>query len=216
MKAMAFSFALALSLAIAPATAALAQDPGEFYIGIHGGASFLADADNTDQGGFVSENDFETGIQFGGVIGYRVFRNLRVEGEVTFRDNNVDSLRFAGGSEVDAGGGVMALSGLVNVWYDIPIPARVTPYIGGGVGLATVEPDDVSAGGVLFADDNADLVFGGQAGAGLRIPLLPRITASLDYRYFRTVDPELRDVTGAAFEAEYETHNLGATVSFAF
>jgi len=197
------------------AGAASAQEPGEFYVGIHGGASFLADSDNSDEDGFISEINFDTGFNFGGVVGYHLLPNIRVEGEVTYRENDLDGIRFADGTNFNAGGEASALSGLVNIWYDIPIPARVTPYVGGGVGVAAIEGDDITAEGVPLADDD-DVVFGGQAGAGIRVPIIPRVTASIDYRYFRTVSPDFVDTVGNEFESEYETHNVGASVTFAF
>ena len=181
-----------------------------WYVQINGMGTILQDADNTDVDGTVeSEHDFGGGG--GAAVGYS-FGPVRIEGEVAYRSNDVDDLIALGTSAESLGlavdGSVDSFAVLANVWYDISqIGGPVVPYVGGGVGFAVVTLDDVSAGGVLLADDD-DTVFAYQVGVGVHWNINPRFALDVGYRLMGTSDPDFKAADGSSFDSEYLTHNF--------
>ncbi len=212
---------LPLGLVVGLAAAAPAQAQG-WYAGIQGGVTFAQDADN-ESGGVNVESTQDTGFNIGGMVGYDLGNSFRVEGELTYRQNDIDELDVSdlglGVDELSGTGDVSALSFMANGFYDFDVAWPVKPYIGGGIGFARVSLNDAGAeaGGVSveLADDE-DVVFAYQFGAGLSYPINPTMLISLDYRYFATSDPEFEDADGDDFDSEYRTHNIGLSVRFRF
>lgn len=78
--------------------------------------------------------------------------------------------------------------GLFNTYIDLGTWHCVTPYIGGGVGFATIDViglTDVNTaqGGVAFAKDNTETNFAWAVYAGLSYKVTPGLTIDLSYRY---------------------------------
>jgi opacity protein-like surface antigen len=78
---------------------------------------------------------------------------------------------------------------LINFWYDIPTGTKLTPYIGGGVGLAIVK---VKASGVItpelflsgpFSDSKTKTNFAWSLGLGLGYDITDHLTLDLGYRF---------------------------------
>ena len=123
-----------------------------------------------------------------------------------------------GSQSVD--GNFSMLAFMVNVDYDFDTGSRWVPYVGGGLGVATISLDTETAQGRSLADDS-DTVFAYQVGAGLgyEFPLEEgrSITVSLDWRYFRTQDPTFTgDVTGNEFDVGISGHDIGISLIYGF
>ena len=117
-------------------------------------------------------------------------------------------------------GAFSMLAFMANVDYDFDTGSRWVPYVGGGLGVATISIDTESDQGVPFADDS-DTVFAYQVGAGLgyEFPLEEgrSITVSLDWRYFATQDPTFKgDLTGTEFDVEISGHDIGMSLIYGF
>lgn len=103
-----------------------------FYGGFLGGANFqhFENPDNKSV-----KIDADLGYIFGGFIGYKFCNNLRLAGEFTYANNNLnirrtwDSVSFF--KSVDRN-----LSFVTNVYYDFDLGTRWTPYIGFGFGYS--------------------------------------------------------------------------------
>ena len=109
---------------------------------------------------------------------------------------------------------------MANVDYDFDTGSRWVPYVGGGLGVATISLDTESSSGTSLVDDS-DTVFAYQVGAGIgyEFPLEEghSITVSLDYRYFGTQTPTFTgDVTGAEFDATINGHDVGIGIIYGF
>ena len=109
---------------------------------------------------------------------------------------------------------------MANVDYDFDTGSRWVPYVGGGLGVATISLDTENAQGTSLADDS-DTVFAYQVGAGIgyEFPLAEgrSVTVSLDYRYFGTQDPTFAgDVTGAEFDVGISGHDIGIGIIYGF
>ncbi len=109
---------------------------------------------------------------------------------------------------------------MANVDYDFDTGSRWVPYVGGGLGVATISIDTETNTGRSTADDS-DTVFAYQVGAGLgyEFPLEESrsVTVSLDWRYFATQDPTFKgDVTGGEFDVGISGHDIGIGIIYGF
>ena len=137
--------------------------------------------------------DTDTGFGIGGAVGYR-FDNARVEFEVGYNNNNVDTITV-NDIEASADGDIGNWKFLINGYYDFPTNSRFSPYVGGGAGLAILSANDVSAslppfGAVSIDDSSSSFIFQFKAGAGYDIT--DELTAFLGYR--------LMGIPGQSFE----------------
>lgn len=177
------------------------------YIGGHLGLNILSDPD-IEQSGFVFSTSYDPGIGLGGVVGYD-FGLVRIDGEIALRANGISDI-----AGVSADGHASALSYMVNGYFDFPTGGPLKPYIGGGIGFATVLVD-IEVFGFQLVDDS-DSVLAYQFSGGIGIEVNPRTTVSFGYRYFITDDPEMEDAGGFPFTTEYQSHefNIGARILF--
>jgi opacity protein-like surface antigen len=184
------------------------------YLGVQVGGTWVDDADLSDQTGSFGEAEFDTGFNVG-VTGGVDCGPGRYELELTYRQNDFDQISDPGFGSLPVDGDISALAFMANAFWDIATGSPVTPYLGGGIGVANVSINDLGAFGVPFADDD-DTVFAYQVGAGVALELNPNMALDLGYRYFATSDPEFTDVDGFKFESEYKTHNasLGLRIMF--
>lgn len=185
------------------------MDDGGPYAAIYGGGNWLADSDVV-VGGVPGEAEFDTGYIVGGAVGYGVGFGLvapRAELDVSYRDNDFDQVTL-GGVTTPGTGDVTALSGMTNLWFDVPMFGQFKPYFGGGVGASRVAVDD----GV---NTDEDTVFAWQLGAGLAYQFTPMLAATVDYRWFNAEDPSF-NLGGANVDAEYRAHSAMAGLRFNF
>ena len=118
-------------------------------------------------------------------------------------------------------GAFSMLAFMVNMDYDFDTGSRWKPYVGGGLGFASISLDTESqATGRSLVDDD-DIVFAYQVGAGIgyEFPLSEgrSLTVSLDWRYFDTQTPTFKgDVTGAEFDVGISGHDIGIGLMYGF
>jgi opacity protein-like surface antigen len=195
------------------------------YVGGHLGLNILSDSEIN--GGTLA-TDEDTLIGFGGVLGYD-FGNFRVDGEIALRFNTIDRL---GGQSLDPqslGSGnnstTIASSYMVNGYFDLPTGGPWKPYIGGGIGFATVVIDWVAPGffpfsSVTVADDN-DSGLAYQFSGGIGYEINPRTTVTLSYRYFTTEELQMTFASGSPFGSgpftmKYQSNEINLGVRFLF
>ncbi|MDE0404892.1 MAG: outer membrane beta-barrel protein [Nitrospira sp.] len=121
----------------------------------------------------------------------------------------------------DVEGNFSMLAFMANVDYDFDMGSPWKPYIGGGLGVASISIDADSATSGRSLSDDSDTVFAYQVGAGLgyEFPLEEgrSITVSLDWRYFGTQAPTFTgDVSGEDFEATINGHDVGISFIYGF
>lgn len=209
-------FGLAFGAALSVVVPARAQS--NFYVSGHVGLNFAADSTlvddvlltNTDRASL----DYADGTAFGGAIGYA--GDIRAELEVTYRENDVESVTFFSPvGTLPASGRVESVLVLGNAYFDLKTSTPVTPYFGAGVGAAFLSFDDVTdSNGRLFGGDEVTLIVQLIAGAG--IELTSNLTATVDYRYVTGVpvrlnfDPSYPDgtIAGRRFDIDYQSHAL--------
>lgn len=178
MKSRLIVFLALVTLAIPTIGSATPPRPGP-YLSSFFGATFPVSMDVTSTQGARTFNDrieFDTNPNIGGSYGYD-FGFVRIEGELAYKNGEISSIndqtRQVKYTNVDGRVGVYSLMG--NVFFDLRNPSPVTPYIGGGIGVATLYLDDSygtnpSTGNRhLLYESGSKPVFAYQAGAGLEI-----------------------------------------------
>ncbi|MEA5463328.1 outer membrane protein [Leptothoe sp. PORK10 BA2] len=139
--------------------------------------------------------DTETGFGINGAVGYR-FDDARMELEVAYNNNNVDGVTVNNLAEIPLDGDIKSTQFMVNGYYDMPTNSRFSPYIGGGVGVATLNANNVEAnvpglGALALDDTGVSFVF--QVKAGVNYAISDQASAFLGYR--------LHGIPGQGFEA---------------
>ena len=208
-----------------------------FYVQAWGGVSVQRDqfSGGATAGGDprAVDIDFDPGLAVGGGIGYAFdnfsFGRFRVEAELSYRENDVDSGSFNGGDQI-FGGDNSSLAGMAVFYIDwTNLSERVVPYVGAGIGVAGVESDVIyaPAGGSL---DSPAIEFGGptdtelayQFIAGFSVPLRGGLSLTLDGRYYATTDPDFErilvatDTVDSVLNSEFEAWHVTAGFRYAF
>ncbi len=181
---------------------------GGFYINGNGNLVLLQDTDLTESG-VSREASFDTGFGFGGGGGYD-FDFLRAEAEIVYRKNNINKVSTVLHGNASGSGDVSALSFMLNGFYDFKNRTFITPYVGGGIGVALVDLSTVTAETVRISEGD-DTVFAYQLEAGFNNAINESMSLDFGYRYFATTDPSMGDT-----EAEFKSHNLVIRFRYTF
>ncbi|MGL5029301.1 MAG: acyloxyacyl hydrolase, partial [Wolbachia pipientis] len=116
----------------------------------------------------------------GGAFGYKM-DDIRVDVEGVYsylNKNDVTDAKFTPDTIADS---LTAISGLVNVYYDIAIEDMpITPYIGVGVGAAYISTPLKDA----VNDQKSKFGFAGQVKAGVSYDVTPEVKLYAGARYF--------------------------------
>ncbi|WP_267383336.1 OmpA family protein [Sphingomonas sp. GC_Shp_2] len=224
---------LAVILALAStalATPAFARDKS-WYVGAEGGGMIVEDM-HYDLGGVVNgaKVDHHYGYDVDGTIGYD-FGPIRIETEVGYRRAGVNGytsslttptftatgarVNSAAGTYNYAGGYDSALSFMLNGLLDFGPDDGIQGFVGGGAGVARVKSSYGLNRYGRFLDDS-DTVFAYQGLAGVRAPLTSHIDATLKYRYFRTLNDHLVDVSNRGANAHFVSHSILGGVTYNF
>ena len=158
--------------------------------------------------------------QVNDAAGFALYDNPRETKYVDLQDAH-KQLAVAGASRPqDVDGAFSMIAFMVNMDYDFDMGSPWKPYVGGGLGFASISLDTESASGRSLVDDS-DTVFAYQVGAGIGyefpLPEGRSVTVSLDWRYFGTQTPTFKgDLTGTEFEAEISGHDIGIGLIYGF
>ncbi len=169
-----------------------------WYVFAGFGASFTEDINGSVEGVPLREG-YGTGFMVFGGSGYRT-GPYRLEGELTYAQHAIDTVSL-GGTEGPTGGDRSTLAGLANFYVDFETATRWTPYVGAGIGVASVALNDVSPSSSVRLDDS-DTVFAFQLKAGLAYTLRPSTQFSIGYRFLSADDSKLRDASGMEVSIE--------------
>jgi len=217
---------ITLVLFSVPSLSAAADRPGP-YFSLFLGSSFASDVTVTtfdffNNNSFSDRVTFDPGIYTGGTGGYD-FGFLRLEGELAFRSANIDTITESTGNRFrNVDGDIGAFSSMFNVFFDMHNPSRVTPYLGGGIGFATLHLSDTfgfnttTGNRELLYGDSDDTVFAYQVGAGVDVAINSRLSLDLGYRYFGTDKARFDSDFDTTSELRFESHNALVGVKFKF
>jgi outer membrane autotransporter protein len=185
------------------------------YVGISGGAMLSDDNKLNGSTGESSHVSLKTGYSVNGVFGISVpvtsDCSIRPEVEFGYKAADVDEFKFQG-LKSDLKGDTSVLSGMVNVYFDINTGTAVTPYVGGGLGVANVNVSNVNfASGVPVLNKSDDTVFAYQGGVGAKFSASKHVSLDLGYRYF--VSDEVRL---GSYKSDFQSHNIQAGIQYQF
>jgi len=212
-------FLMILAVFLITGTAAAEMDEPKnagWYAGVHLGAVITSDVlDETSV--FLNLSDtfysLSTDPGFGGgaAIGYKFQFGLRLDADVTYRLNTLDKLTRNGIPE-SLDGEIFSLAYMLNCWYEFNVGAGWMPYLGLGLGAATKWVDLGDSEYFFLVDQEDDSTsFAFQFGLGVAYALTNKMVASVDYRYFDSLEP---DLLGQDFD--YANHNIMAGFRFHF
>ena len=216
----------ALAILMIPALcAAVSSRPGPYVSGFIG-VSIPSETDVTsydfaDNETFNDQVEFDPGLAIGGTGGYD-FGFIRLEGELSYKYAEMSDIinKDFGIRYRSVDGEIGALSMMFNAFFDLQNDSPITPYLGGGIGFATLYINDTygtdTTGGVadrvlLYPSDDTT-VFAYQAGAGLEVAIHRNFSLDIGYRYFATAEGTFDSDIDTNVDLKFESHN--ATVGF--
>ncbi|MCK9175469.1 MAG: outer membrane beta-barrel protein [Desulforhopalus sp.] len=183
------------------------------YLSVNVGVATPNDSDVTDSTTpyMIMDMESDSGLALGVAVGYSLACNMRFEGEFAYQENDLDKVSFYD-IGADLTGYTSSYAFLLNSYYDFKNASPFTPFIGGGLGMAKVEINDLNFPGSGIPDESDDdNVFAYQFGAGVAYAVNEQVSIDVKYRYFGTSDPEFETT-----EAEYSSNNVYAGVRIAF
>lgn len=151
---------------------------------------------------YEQEASFATRFAVGG----HVNSYLRAELELGFSRSNQgpDILNVSGGtsSTWKGQGQIDAYTLMGNAWFDLPVFDNtwgLTPYVGGGIGVALVDSQLAYTGNVsAYGPQGSSVEFAAQLGAGINWAFNNRFSAGLGYRLMFINGPEISQPTNAS------------------
>lgn len=174
---------------------------------------------------FNDRVDFDPNINVGGTAGYD-FGTIRLEGELSYKHAEIKSItdQSDGFQFRNVDGNVGALAVLFNAFFDLRNDSPVTPYLGGGIGFATLHLSDTfgvdTSGGtvrtLLLYGRSDDTVFAYQGGAGIDIALNRRLSLDIGYRYFGTNRGDFDSDQAITSSMKFESHNAALGFRYKF
>lgn len=228
MKKHLITVAAAVAVLSIPAVGAAAPPRPGGYVSGFIGASITNDTDATTEDFVVPDtfNDriqFDPGITVGGTGGYD-FGFFRLEGELSYKHAEMKAIneRTSGDRFRSIDGSLGALAMMGNAFFDLHNDSPVTPYFGGGAGLAVLHLSDTfgtntTTGSRDFIYSEADdTVFAYQAGAGVEIALNRQLSLDVGYRYFGTSTATFDEDFSRTTELKMQSHNVAVGLRVKF
>ena len=157
----------------------------------------FTDSDSNTSG----EMQFKNTTSFAGALGLRLSNQFRVEAELGYKNNDVDTIDFNGAGQFDLDGNLKSFTGLMNIYYDFNVPWKVQPYVGAGLGLGWFEGDISTPGGPSFTKDSTNLIW--NAGAGIKYRTRSNVAFTAGYRYLDSTELDFGDV-----KMDYSDHEI--------
>lgn len=188
--------ALATDLLVTPVDMGDPVAVGNFYASVFGGAAMINDFEfeSSLNGGIPGVMTFEPGYSVDAALGYDFGNGLSVEGQVGHLSAALAGGNF-GGTDTDADGTGSITYGMLNAWYGIDL-GGITPFFGGGVGLASVAVDSDFSAFPTSSLDDSETTWAAQLGAGVSLDVTENVAVVGRYRHLMTGEVSLTDDDG--------------------
>ncbi|MGV3490299.1 MAG: outer membrane protein [Devosia sp.] len=199
----------------APVEPVVISEPGDWYVSLFGGVVSMPTIDALyNDGPDTYDISTDLGYTLGITVGTKVFDMLRVEAELSGTVNSISELDSSyWGLYTDYDGSVSALYLLGNAWLDFDTGAGITPYIGGGLGWASV---NVSLDDWSWELEGSGLAY--QVGGGVKFDVADNLAVDLGYRYKAVPNVTVDDVDGDPdwlnFDLSSHVFQAGLTLKF--
>ena len=211
--------ALAGSLFSASVFAADSAGQPSWYAGLSGGVAFMSSSDIT--GGSSGKLGYDDGWSSAVALGYspggtyQPLANMRFEVELGFHHNNLNSFTPGGGAAVSAPGAIQSISYMANAYYDFRNPWPVTPYIGGGVGMASTKLAQNSGARNYNSSDNS-FAYQFMGGIFYTPEATPKLDWTLGYRNYNVNNTEFNSAAGKIKLGDNTTQDVELGARFHF
>lgn len=184
---------------------------GKLYVGVAPGlvvpedVSFSRTATTTNSG----KIEFKDGYSLAGFAGYEFNDYLRGEASVTYAKVDYDKVSMDGFGTVKVDGDLKSTIGMLNGIVAPLGKTRISPLLGGGVGVAYTKEKASHAGGINVNVDREtnDLALSGLVGVEANIT--DSVSLGVRYNYF-WVD------SGEDGRDNFTAHNFSATAAWHF
>ena len=207
-----------LAIAILIGLISTSVSAGQKYISGFVGVNFPSASDvkitSTAFPDILRVEKYDSNITFGGAFGYDFGNDIRIEEEVSYRNNDVDLASFPSAPALQ-GIEKTTISLMTNGYYDIDLGIPLKPYLGVGIGFASIEREvRVTNGG----DSDTDVVLAYQLMAGLGYKINPKFTITAGYRYFVTSKSQYFINFGIpqVVDDEFQSHEFMGGIRFSF
>lgn len=184
-------------------------DSPRLYVSLSGGMVYPIDND----AGLIEDLELDSGSVFGGAVGLD-YGQGRLELEGFYRKTDVDRFKLLG-VDYDGGGEVESFAMMANAIYTMDNPTSFHPFFLFGVGGATIDLSNITAGNVKVVDAD-DFQFAYQGGAGVEMLLGESFRVGVEYRYFQIINEEFKDGAGNTFDYGYRAHNAMVSARLLF
>jgi len=172
------------------------------YMTIGGGVTLLEEKDLPGIDYTLSSD-----LGFNALIGYGLeYRAGRVEFTADYRLADLDEVEDGSGVITDLNGDISVAAFLMSIYYDFNRDGAISPYFGGGIGIANTRIED------NFLGDASDNAFAYQFGLGLTMNLSENTKLDLGYKLLGLAEPNLGQVDPNYFLF----HNGNAAFRFVF
>jgi opacity protein-like surface antigen len=177
------------------------------YVSFGGGVGFLADSDISGRGEGLPDSQltFDTGYVVRGAFGVALNKNIRLEVEGFYNENDGDDAVVHNVASIESDSVTFsALGAMFNGYYDINFGSPFVPYVSAGIGFANLEIE-------LGDGDRDEDALAYAFGVGATYAINQSFALDMSYRYFATDEVEFDDIS-----VDYEDHQLlfGAKISF--
>lgn len=180
-----------------------------YYLGVRGGYGLGQNTDTVTGAAAGPRTTFDPGYAAALASGMQWIDGWRFEGELSWRRNDYDT---AGG--VATVGTAEAWAATLNFYYRFLHERSLTPYLGGGAGVARLAISDLPVGAATV--DDWDVAAAWQVMAGVDLTISPAVVVSLEYRYFDAGVAKLTDSLGTEFRTRYRNSGVMLGVSWGF
>lgn len=189
---------------------------GNFYASVFGGAAFVGDFDfeSDVNGGTPGSMSFDTGYSVDAAIGYDFGNGLSIEAQLGHINAESNGVTYDGADGSSDGPASMTY-GMLNAWYGVDM-GGLTPFIGGGVGVASLAIDADFPALPTASIDDSEVTWAAQVGAGLSLAVTEDISLIGRYRYMMTGDVSLTDVDGDENTGSASASIVDVGLKFAF
>ena len=199
-----FLAAAALAAGLLSSAPSSAQMTNGLYFSGGAGANWLSDA-TTTRNGVDNTTKYKAGPAVAFALGYGLGNGIRLEGELGYRNSDVNN----------GNGSLGAWTFMGNGLYDFDLDLPIVPYLGVGLGAARLNADAVQTGATSSINDS-DTRFAYQGIAGAAYAINERLKLDLSYRYLGTTKPTFTDNTGASVKTEYNDHAVLLSFRYEF
>lgn len=170
------------------------------YLGLSGGASIAPDADLGVPGATIHDAiEFDTGFGFSANAGYRFNEILRVQADLGYLQNDLDS--FFGDKISD--GSLSGVYGVLSVYGDYSLTEEVSVFagIGGGFYAPQIGKVEIAGADSFKIETKQDAVALLKVGTGVSYSLTDNVDLLASYDYLRSADFDIK-VKGTSESAD--------------